>query len=95
MKKLLTERAVRSMLYKLGDSATKVAKSLQRRKIKGVAKMSNLCPLSNYLKKNLNIPVVEVNKDYINVGGLKLNSSRTVSRFVSRFDKGEFGFLEQ
>ncbi len=94
MKKQLTTRQVRSVLYSLGDSAVKVAKSLKRRKLTGVPGMAEACPVANFLKKKLKTDEVKV-ASIIRVGKVTFNTSRTIQRFLNRFDKGDFPYLMQ
>ncbi len=93
MKKQLTTRQVRSVLYSLGDSAVKVAKSLKRRKITGKLGDGYSCPVANFLQKKLKNTAFVAS--YVEVAGLNFKTSRTIQRFINRFDKGDFPYLMQ
>ncbi len=94
MKKKLTPKRVRSMLYSLGDSAIKVAKSLKRRKITGKLGDGYSCPVANFLKKKLKDNQVFV-ATRIETTDVSMKTSRTIQRFINRFDKGDFPYLMQ
>jgi hypothetical protein len=93
----LSER-LDAALAKLPRGHRKIADYLEREGITGVVQMACACPLARWLRKELEIPLVEVGGNIIfayTISGETIwrEPSRIVERFVVEFDRGAFPTL--
>lgn len=81
-------------LRKLGRTPQQIAQTLRRRRIKGQRCRGRSCPIARYLTREYHT-IVDVSHRVIVVSPVSVHTPRPIIRFLDRFDRGEYEYLNE
>src|SRR5947208_3467307 len=93
----LKTKKLNKLLSSLPRSGKKIAAFLKKKKIKGYISSRRQCPISNYIRKFLNINNVSTSSKQIEVNfnddEIETILPYKISKFIRMFDENKFPFL--
>jgi hypothetical protein len=86
---------VRSLLDSLPKTPDKIAGFLQAEGIKGFRETASLCPIANYLRRELEYKAISIITTCVLIGNISgvVRLPEYVTDFVIKFDGDEYPFL--
>lgn len=88
------QKIILADLKALGKGKTAIAAGLKKRKVKGIRRNIEMCPVGIYLQDEYEGCAVAVGEITVEVGSISVPTPRAVADFIVSFDDGQYPDLE-